>query len=302
LVVVAKILQKIGSVESLHTLSDEERKSIENDSNHLNLIDRVIKKYNLLWKNYFHRLLTGDDISNERQIAEGVFAEELIDTSNMDLPDDQRQKNREILEKQIETVQKVLSIERASEGWKAQKLSKNDHLLFFKKMTGVSSHIMSKSIVDINVPFDKVHHFVAENFFTEGIHPGLINPRVVEKYSNNLSVIYCPFKIAVINDRDLLMLRYHEILEEDGFGITCLVSIEREDVPHMKGYVRSELFGGLIVRRTGDNTSRLTYVYLGDGKGMLKHVPDYFTKAGIKDGSICVVRAKETLEKMFPQT
>jgi len=56
LVVVAKILQKIGSVESLHTLSDEERKSIENDSNHLNLIDRVIKKYNLLWKNYFHRL------------------------------------------------------------------------------------------------------------------------------------------------------------------------------------------------------------------------------------------------------
>jgi len=215
----------------------------------------------------------------------------------MDLPPEQRVKNREILEKQIETVQKVLSIERASDGWKLQKVP--NHTLYFKKMTGLSSHIMSKSIVDINVEFEKVHNFVSENFFTPEIHPVLKASEIVERYSNNLSVVHAMFKLPVINDRDLLMLRYHEILEEDGFGVTCLVSIEREDVPQKKGYVRSEIFGGLIVRRTGEETCRLTYVYLGDGKGMLKNVPEFFTKAGIRDGSQCVVRAKLVLEKMF---
>lgn len=48
--------------------------------------------------------------------------------------------------------------------------------------------------------------------------------------------------------REMVFLKYTEIMPEDRFAISCFVSLDRPDIPVTKGHVRVDSFGGYIVR------------------------------------------------------
>jgi len=96
-----------------------------------------------------------------------------------------------------------------------------------------------------------------------------------EEYNANLMARYVAFKVPLMADRDFVWLQYSEILPEDQFALLTRISMERDDVPPVKGRIRADLFGGYLIRGLPDRptpTCKLTYIYHADGKGS-HHVP-----------------------------
>jgi len=254
-----------------------------------------MKKYHVLWKNYFHKLITGEDISNLRQFVESVSeitVEDLIEASNIDLI---KEKAPKILEKQMEAVQKILSIESASEGWKQKKTNYADIQLFSTKMPGTSL-LLFKIIGDIKCSFDQVYYFCSDPTNWNKINPSIKNFRTLERFTDNLAIEYTYTTAPFISDRDIVALRYHEILEEDGFAINCQISVEHDDCPPIKGCVRIDLFGGNIFRQIGKNHMKFTQITYVDAKGMLKHAPDFIIKAAVQQQADNLFKLKKFME------
>src|SRR5690606_20328331 len=82
-----------------------------------------------------------------------------------------------------------------------------------------------------------------------------------------------------LNYREILMLNYCEYLHEEKFAIVSHASIDREDIPPKKGFIRATMGGGWIFRELSPNITHVVYCYYAEGGGSLTHLPKSVIRA-----------------------
>lgn len=243
-----------------------------------------IKKQIPEWTSFFSKIIGNLDLTVSRP---QITAEDIASISNVDWASNT---NHEIHKKQIELIQASLHAENDVVGWKTK--VHESYTVHFKWIEHTNV-VISKTETIIPAPLGDVVEFLKENIDSPSLSPMLVEWRTIEKFNENLSVVHASYKLPILTNRDFVFLNYHEYLPEEKFSITCHISVEREDVPPVPGYIRAITTGAWIFRGTANDTTHVTYTFNIDGKGKLSSAPKSVVKHAAKQEAI---KAKKLYE------
>eukprot|EP01087_Luapelamoeba_hula_P021552 TRINITY_DN7565_c0_g1_i2.p1 TRINITY_DN7565_c0_g1~~TRINITY_DN7565_c0_g1_i2.p1 ORF type:complete len:269 (-),score=67.01 TRINITY_DN7565_c0_g1_i2:105-875(-) len=130
----------------------------------------------------------------------------------------------------------------------------------------------AKSI--IKAPVADVYKFTQSIEFLNDIDPLYMHGRVVETLDENHDILYSAYScgVFILANRDFIYYegRKHN---EDGSKIVTCFSIERDDVPPVKGFVRGHIhYSGWVLRPINDGKeTQATFSAQADPKGWIPH-------------------------------
>jgi len=231
---------------------------------------RVFARFCPYWKSFFHRLMTGDRLARE---VLPVTAEDLLVQSNYAA--EPRKSMAELAEKQRESIDRLLSLDRTIDNWK--KVSKK-HNYYVQRVGNLEA---VKCFFELNAPVELVYKLRKDLKMISTFNPSIYKTEELEKLSDNAYIIRQENNLPLLALRDSLFLHYDEMLAEDGFAIVVKASIQKPEYPLRKGFIRLEAFGGEIMRKLGPEKTLMTVIYIGDVKGFMSSLPPAFMKPAL---------------------
>jgi len=180
-------------------------------------------------------------------------------------------------------------MERVEEGWKR---SKKNQDIFIKKD---STLIYVKSIVQVECSFDEMFRMMSDISLFKQMNPRIKDIRTVKEFNENLNILYVSMRVPIATDRDMVFLNYKEILQEEGLGIFCRVTIDIPEFPPTKDHIRQATRVGSILRRVTNDTCTFSYCVLGERS---KNMPFVIIKNIMLHQCKQVLKWKEYAEKV----
>lgn len=236
--------------------------------------NRFIRRHLPSWFSFFHELVTGAKLVTSAPLSVlPITPEDLIAKSNHDI-------YKTLicplhLGKQKDIILHLFQLEKQMEGWKEEKRANCS--FYFKKFAHT---ILSKYVIELPVTIEEFYGFLdhcQEVNFEEHCSR---ETKTVQYFNENLSVKHTKIKFPFpFTNRDFVSLNYREILPEDEFAISAFISIDRDDVPPEKEFVRGEIEGGFIVRAgSRKGTCSVTHIKHVNAKGWTNQTPATYLK------------------------
>mmetsp|Transcript_29202 Transcript_29202/g.25824 ORF Transcript_29202/g.25824 Transcript_29202/m.25824 type:complete len:128 (+) Transcript_29202:419-802(+) len=125
----------------------------------------------------------------------------------------------------------------------------------------------------------------------------LDNATVIKEYSHMTFDMYIQFKrLLILSPRDFVCAGAF-IKFKDGTYVFPTYSVEREDKPEVKKFIRANLYCGGWVLRAIDETKTLAYYYnRADMKGS---VPGWVLKQGASMQALLIHKLREYMKKQI---
>eukprot|EP01114_Cavostelium_apophysatum_P000668 TRINITY_DN1060_c0_g1_i1.p1 TRINITY_DN1060_c0_g1~~TRINITY_DN1060_c0_g1_i1.p1 ORF type:complete len:618 (+),score=168.22 TRINITY_DN1060_c0_g1_i1:44-1897(+) len=267
-VLLAKILQKLGNASGSSTFEGS-----------VILAERFLRRNTPKWNAFFHKLMTGEELIGSKTnvlISEADFAAR----STIDLSPEQKSNIEPLLAKQNELIKELLHLEMQT-GWECK--PKTGFNIYFKvfKDTG---RVLAKAVVEnINADIENVLEWTKKNKWLKDACPSIDSTEIAEVYSDNLRIIRHLFSTkALLSRRECVLLEFSDLLPEEKFGVFAFSPIEHEKFPITSKYIRSDLFGGIVLRGKADGRTDVTFLYHVDAKGWVGKAPQSLLKMGCK--------------------
>jgi len=99
-----------------------------------------------------------------------------------------------------------------------------------------------------------------------------------------------------VKQRDLVLLRYQEILKDQGYAIVTACSVQRSDVPERKGYIRADTYSLYVLKDVGEGKCSISYIVTADPKGNLGPLTKIMQKKLISDRRNAFQKLKTQIE------
>eukprot|EP01114_Cavostelium_apophysatum_P003328 TRINITY_DN1315_c0_g1_i3.p1 TRINITY_DN1315_c0_g1~~TRINITY_DN1315_c0_g1_i3.p1 ORF type:complete len:625 (+),score=170.98 TRINITY_DN1315_c0_g1_i3:123-1997(+) len=270
LVLIAKVLQRLANTSSTSNGTFE---------GSVTLADRYLKRNLPRWNAFFHKLMTGEDLVGAKT---SIISEvDFVIRSTIDMSPEMKASIEPMIKKQTEVVKDLLNLEQQS-GWTCQ--VKKLYKMYFK-IFGETGRVLSKVEYDgFPASVEVVLDWVRKNKWSKQSCPFVEKFEVVDKYSENLRVIRQVFNLnkLLLSKRECICLEYSDLLPEERFGVMVFSSVEHEKCPVVSKYIRSDLFGGILLREKSPGVTNLTFIYHGDAKGWVSSAPQAILKLGAK--------------------
>lgn len=223
------------------------------------------------WKSFFHHLLGMNNIGEDVEIQK-LVAEDIIEISNSNLGD----KGSDIIDKQCGLVSFLLEIENETNGWESEKNRKNHPLkVSFRKLD--EETFLHKGEIEIPASLEDVYEWTLAN--VDAKNKLVIRNRTVETYNENLCVNHIEYNMPFpFSNRDVLLLEYHECIPEEKFAIMCRTSVENDNAPITKEFIRGDTRGGYIFRELEKDKTQVSQIYHVNAGGNFSSAPDFLLR------------------------
>eukprot|EP01119_Soliformovum_irregulare_P014823 TRINITY_DN408_c0_g1_i9.p1 TRINITY_DN408_c0_g1~~TRINITY_DN408_c0_g1_i9.p1 ORF type:complete len:503 (+),score=108.84 TRINITY_DN408_c0_g1_i9:65-1573(+) len=278
LVLIAKILQSMAT----GTVSDDPSVAPARS---------YVRSKQPSWNHFFSRLITGSDMAHDDHEAFHLTVDELIAYSNMDLPP------QDMIESQRDLLSAVFLLEKEMTQWKMYRNDMGSFRYSIQKLPSGQVAFNTALRFDIPMSVADSHHWRLEN--ENLLYPEIVSVKYLDEISPQLvikqSVHDAHWPTA---QRELVCLRFHELMPDDQFAIVAMKSVARDDVPVTKGCVRASVEVGWIARPIADKKDmcRLTMVQCIDMGGKTHLLPKSLASKNLKKH---VAKRMKTMRKLF---
>jgi len=274
LVLFSKVIQRLAN----HTTFDGALEA------HMEPFNQLINKNLLEWEELFFRLLGRKHLIVNRKTGVPEFSKEFVDDivsamvarSAENIGSREREKCSPLLVQQTQDLETLLTLEKRSD---FEIMKRENFDLYWKPFEGSTAAAVMKLVSrNLKVDYRRLFEFVAAGGLTK-LNPNIEDHRLIEHYTDNLSIECQTFRMS-FGRREMVALKYSEILPIGRLGIVCWRSIKRDDIPVK--YTRIKIFSGFIVRETNPGETQVSLIIHADSKGIVKYLPRGLLRKALK--------------------
>jgi len=186
-------------------------------------------------------------------------------------------RDQELLDQAVRDMKMLIELEKTED---CDIIEKTNYQIQYRVFGKSAKAVVKVISTTLKADYERVYNFIKENFGSKVMMPYIEQHKVVEQYTDNISVDLYIVKLHYLPRREILTMRYSEILPSMGLGLISFRSIKREDVPSK--YTRLKIFSGFMVRSEAEGRCTVSYIAHVDGKGLLSLVPRGVLRATIK--------------------